>query len=173
MNCKAECSDCKAAPAKLHELWPPGRKKKEEKREREKERENRGERPSPPRLFDAGTIFKLSASAYNARVKSCRVDFFIRVHELSGKTSEMRGELRAASGDPEGEMNQAHPRHAGHTLGWHWTYHSECWRFLMSRMKRNKSIFLENRGNISWKRKGLGANHIHFKYICDICIIYM
>jgi len=43
--------------------------------------------------------------------------FLIRVHELSGKTPEMRGELRTAGGDPEGEMNQAHPRHAGHTLG--------------------------------------------------------
>lgn len=46
MNCKAECSDCKAAPANLHELRPAKkRKKKRERVERERGRENRGERP--------------------------------------------------------------------------------------------------------------------------------
>jgi len=46
-------------------------------KKRKRARENRGERPSPLRDFStlSRTIFKLSASAYDAHVKSCRVDF--------------------------------------------------------------------------------------------------
>lgn len=75
MNCKAECSDCGVVFAELHELWST--RKKEEKREKERERIEGND----PRLFKtfrrflSRTIFKLSASAYDAHVKSCGVDF--------------------------------------------------------------------------------------------------
>jgi len=71
----------------------------ETKEERDKEREKieGKKRLSPLRLFDSGTIFKLSASAYDAHVKSCRVDF--RVHEAERKDlSEKRSECAPPPG---------------------------------------------------------------------------
>lgn len=62
-------------------------------------------------------IFKLSAPAYDARVKSLGVDFRYRPTG-SGveKALEMRGECGLTS-NPLGEMNQTHPSDARHTLG--------------------------------------------------------
>lgn len=63
--------------------------------------------------FRRSMIFKLSAPAYDARVKSFGVDFR---GELEKKALETRGECGLTS-NPLGEMNQTHPRDAGHTLG--------------------------------------------------------
>lgn len=104
MNCKAECPDCKAAPAELHELWrTEGKKKRKEQGGGKSERKRNGEKAegNDPRARDFSTrwtIFKLSASAYDARVKSRRVDFRC-ARELSEKTPEMRGEC-APAGTP-------------------------------------------------------------------------
>lgn len=77
--------------------------KKEEKEEEEGKRDREeieGKRLSPLRLFDAGTIFKLSASAYDAHVKSCRVDFRFARTKPSEKTPEKRGECAPPPGTP-------------------------------------------------------------------------
>lgn len=76
MNCKAEFQDCKVVGV-VHEARPT-KKKKGRKSERKKKKRKEAEGNNPriyARLFDAGTIFKLSASAYDARVKSCGMDF--------------------------------------------------------------------------------------------------
>lgn len=87
--------------------------KKEERRKKKKKKRKEAEGNNPriyARLFDAGTIFKLSASAYDARVKSCGMDFrFPVARETSEKTFWNTWQMRAVAGDPEGEMNQAHP----------------------------------------------------------------
>lgn len=65
--------------------------------------------------FRRSMIFKLSAPAYDARVKSFGVDFRGEL-ERKKKALETRGECGPTS-NPLGEMNQTHPRDARHTLG--------------------------------------------------------
>lgn len=71
MNCKAECTDCKAHRCGNPWAW----EKEEQKTERRKRNGGSGYSLQVPTTFRRPMIFKLSAPAYDARVKSSGVDF--------------------------------------------------------------------------------------------------